>query len=354
MSRPARRCSLLLPGDWSTPTGGFQYDRRLVLALQDEGWQVERVALGEGFPLPEPTVLEAAARRIAALPDDECVIADGLAFGVLPDLVHLHAQRLRWVALVHHPLHLETGLAPAQRDHLYALERRALQAARRIVVTSYATRRELAALGVDSERVDVVLPGTDPAPLTLGSRSAGAGLHLLCVATLTQRKGHAVLLQALSGLRDRMWTLHCVGSDERDPGTAERLHAMSRELGLDSRVHWHGTLDPAALDAQYAAADLFVLPSLYEGYGMVVAEALARGLPVLASRAGALAETLPADAGLLVPPGDPAALAEGLARMIDDTRLRTVCAAGARRARQRLPTWPQTAARFAEVLEAVA
>lgn len=349
-----RSCIFVIPGDWLTPTGGYRYDRRIVFALRAAGWQVACCTLDADFPFPHAAALADAERQVAALADGTLAVTDGLAFGAMPDLVHRHAARLHWVALLHHPLHLETGLDDTARATLLARERRALQAARRVIVTSAATARDLAPLAVPAERIAIVEPGTDPAPPARSNHvAAPSAVRLLCVAALVPRKGHAVLLQALGGLREVDWTLHCVGSTHRDPATAAELHRASVALGLADRVHWHGELDDGALADQYAAADLFVLASHHEGYGMVIAEALAHGLPVVTTTAGALAQTLPPAAGLQVPPGDVAALRAALARLIGDADLRTRCAAGARAAGSRLPNWTQAAAQFAAVLEAV-
>ncbi|HEX3141654.1 MAG TPA: glycosyltransferase family 4 protein, partial [Rhizobacter sp.] len=309
-----RACHFVIPGDWRTPTGGYRYDRRIVEALRESGWQVDRCTLPDGFPWPDAATLARTQSQLDALPDGSLVVADGLAFGAMPELAHRHAKRLRWVALVHHPLHLETGLGDAARATLHARECEALQAARHVIVTSETTARDLAPMGVPAERISVVEPGTDR--VIAHRASVNAAARLLCVATLTSRKGHAVLLQALAGLKSLDWTLHCVGSAQRDPVTAEQLRRASIELGLADRVLWHGELDEAALAAHYAAADLFVLPSFHEGYGMVVTEALAHGLPVVCTTGGALAQTLPSSAGLHVPPGDVEALRDALAVLI--------------------------------------
>ena len=347
-----RRCHFVIPGDWHTPTGGYRYDRRIGMALRESGWQLDLCTLGASFPWPDADTLTHAQAQIDALPDAALVVADGLAFGVLPELAQRHATRLRWVALVHHPLHLETGLDGTARHTLRARECQALQAARRVIVTSETTAHDLAPMGVPPERIRVVEPGTDRVPAR--RVAANAAVHLLCVATLTARKGHAVLLQALAGLKALDWTLHCVGSTQRDKPTSEQVQQLALELGLAERVHWHGELDEAAVAAHYAAADLFVLPSFHEGYGMVITEALAHGLPVVCTTGGALAQTLPRTAGLHVPPGDVAALREALAMLIGQPDKRARFAAGARAAAEQLPTWPQAATRFAAVLEELA
>lgn len=351
-----RACFFLLPGDWHTPTGGYTYDRRLTLALREAGWAVAPQVLEGAWPWPDDTDLAAASAHLGALPDGALVVCDGLAFGALAGVVKPHAQRLRWVALVHHPLHLETGLDAADSARLRAGETQALQLARQVVVTSRSTVVDVVELGVAPSRIAVVEPGTDPmrpagpAPSQQGPARSGP-VQLLCVATLTPRKGHAVLFQALAGLMHLPWALHIVGSTERDPGLAARLQTLAEPLG--ERVVWHGELPHGALHAHYAAADVFVLPSLYEGYGMVVAEAIAHGLPVISTDGGALAHTLPPQAGLQVPAGVVPALQAALERLLVDAALRERFAAGAREAADQLPTWPQQAARFAAVLEAV-
>ncbi|CAN7553480.1 glycosyltransferase family 4 protein [Pseudorhodoferax sp. LjRoot39] len=347
----ARHCVFLVPGDARARTGGTLYDRRIVDGLRAMGWQVDWRSPGDGFPWPDAAARAQAATCIESLPDGALVVADGLAFGVLAELAERHAPRLRWVALVHHPLALESGLSPQDQALLQASERRALACARQVVVTSPATARALDAYAVPAARIAVVAPGTAPAPPARGSRQ---GLSLLCVATVTPRKAHALLLQALAGLRDRPWRLHCVGSLRRDAATAAAAQALAQTLGIAQRVTWHGEVAAAPLQALYAQADLFVLPSQYEGYGMAFAEALAHGLPVVGCAAGAVPDTVPAAAGVLVPPGDGPALSAALQALLDDAPRRQALAASARAAGQRLPRWEQSAARFAAVLEAVA
>jgi glycosyltransferase involved in cell wall biosynthesis len=347
---PQPRVTFVVPGDLASLTGGYGYDRHIMAGLRERGWAVDVVELGDGFPCPDATVLRQAAAQIATIPDGSTVVADGLAFGALPELAAMHAARLRWVALVHHPLALESGLHDGRRQQLFEAERHALAHAGRVVVTSAATARALADYGVAAARVQVVTPGTAAAPLAAGSAGSHGALSMLCVATLIPRKGHALLIEALASLLDRDWTLHCVGSTTRDAITAGNVRAAIAGHGLGARVHLHGEVDDAALQAYYDRADVFVLPSLHEGYGMALAEALARGLPVVSSTAGAIADTVPAAAGLLVPPGDGLALRLALARVLDEPALRDRLAAGARAARKQLPSWEQAVDRFASVL----
>jgi len=340
--------ALVLPGDPLTPTGGYEYDRRIVAGLRARGWEVTVHALDASFPAPTPVARTAARATFARIPDGATALVDGLALGVLPEVAAAEAERLRLVALVHHPLADETGLEPARAEALRRSETQALAAVRFVVTTSGTTARGLARYGVPPERIAVIEPGTDPAPLARGS--GGPGVELLCVAAVVPRKGHAVLIDALSGLADRDWSLTCIGSLDRSPQTVAALRHRIAVLGLAHRVTIHDAVDRATLDACYARADVFVLPTVHEGYGMALAEALARGLPVVSTRAGAVPETVPSDAGLLVPPADPAALREAVARVLDDAALRARLAEGARRARARLPDWDAACARLAAVL----
>ena len=351
VSMSERTLVFVVPGDLNDRTGGYGYDRRIVAGLRATGWVVDVVTLGAGYPFPDASTREHAAQQVAAIPDGSLVVVDGLAFGVMPDLADRHGGRLRWVALVHHPLALETGLAEERRRALLDSERRALATACGVIVTSSTTARELARFGVSAANLRVVTPGTDPAPLATGSGTdeATLGLSLLCVATLIPRKGHTVLIEALQGLQDRKWILHCVGA-ARDADTAKALRAAIEAHGLHARVRLHDEVASSTLHALYDQADAVVLPSFFEGYGMALAEALARGLPVVSTTAGAIPETVPSGAGILVPPGDVLALRSALATLLDERDRRVRLAAGARAARTTLPTWPQAASRFAAAL----
>jgi len=349
--------SIVIPGDLDARTGGYEYDRRIVDGLRALGWQVDVVRLDDSFPFPTTAARDAARRALAAIPDGRLVVADGLAYGVLPDEAERESRRLAIVALVHHPLAAETGLDPGTAAALEASERRALAFARGVVVTSRATAAALARYHVPPERIRVVEPGTDPAPVARRSARVSREhspparpLALLSVATLTPRKGHDILLRALAPLADRRWRLTCAGSVDRDAATTSHVRALVTELGFDDRVALVGDLDAPRLAVEYDGADLFVLPTLYEGYGMAVAEALARGVPVISTATGAIADLVGDDAGLVVAPGDRAAFAAALARAMDDAPLRARMAAGARAARARLPTWPHAAASMAHAL----
>jgi glycosyltransferase involved in cell wall biosynthesis len=157
-------------------------------------------------------------------------------------------------------------------------------------------------------------------------------------------------------LADRNWHLTCAGSLLRHPSTVERLRDRLRADGLTDRVSLVGELSATALAACYDRADLFVLATWRETYGMAVAEALAHGLPVVSTSTGAIPDLVDGRAGragLLVPPGDVRALAGALTRVLDDATLRACLADGARRVRDRLPAWDEAARRMAAAIEHV-
>lgn len=346
---------VFLPGRLDRATGGTVYDCRMVEGLRTLGREVGVHELPESFPHPSAADLAHAEAALAALPDGALAVVDGLALGVLPEAAARHGPRLRLVALVHHPLALETGLDRATADAFRASERAALATAARVVATSATTKGTLLRdYGMAEEAVAVVVPGTDPAPVAAGGGGGvrGNGLALLSVGALVPRKGHDVLLRALIPLADRPWRLTVAGP-VRDAATAARLRSLIDGAGLGARVTLLGAVPPEDLAALYDGADLFVLASYYEGYGMVLTEAAARGLPVVSTTGGAIPATVPAGGGVLVPPGDAAALGAALARLMeapdDLARLR----ARMLEARARLPDWPTQARRLATVLETV-
>ncbi|MFY0990018.1 glycosyltransferase family 4 protein [Halomonas sp. C05BenzN] len=345
--------TLIVAGDPGQLTGGYVYDARMVAELRCRGWRVAVTGLEGRFPEPDATARRSLDAALAALPDAARVVIDGLAMGGLPDVVERHADRLAITALVHHPLADETGLGEARRRRLFDSEVRALAVARRVIVTSAWTARGLSRFRVPEARIRVVEPGVERAALAasaLDLEAAARPQRLLCVATLIPRKGHDLLVEVLAGLADRPWECEAIGSHRRDPAHAARLLAATRHHGLADRLRWPGECGAGDLAAAYHGADLFVLPSHYEGYGMVVTEALARGLPVITTTGGALADTLPPEAGIAVPPGDAAALREALARWCDDAGLRRRLRRGARRVREGLADWHRAGERFAVAL----
>lgn len=336
-----------VPGDLSLPTGGYAYDRRLLAEWAQMGVAARHLELPGSFPDPSEADLAETGRLILSQPYDSVLLIDGLAYGAFPESIAAGLAG-RVAALVHHPLGFEAGLTPERAAALLAREAAALRHASSILVTSPATKRLLVAdFSVPEGRIAVAEPGVDPAPRASGS-AAGEPPRLLAVGSLVPRKGYDVLVAALSGLADRDWSLTIIGAADRAPATAAALAAQIAEAGLADRIRLAGAVDQATLGAAYASADLFVMPSLFEGYGMVLTEALARGLPILCTTGGAAAETAPDAAALKVPPGDAAALRAGLVRLLADGDERKRRSDAAWLAAGALPGWRDTATIVAE------
>lgn len=340
-----RAVRFVVPGALAQRTGGYLYDARIIAELRGRGLRVDVSELAGAFPVVDRAA-EAAAEACLATDPGALLVVDGLA---LPAFARFRGalEARGYVALVHHPLALETGLSRGDAVALGQVERALLSVARRVIVTSPPTARDVEGLGVDAERIGVVLPGTDPAPVSASSSGRG---RLLCAATITPRKGHDVLVSALAELADLPFHLVCAGSTVRDAACVEALRARIDDAGLASRVELVGEVDDEGLGRLYAATDVFVLASHHEGYGMVLAEALARGLPVVSTTAGAIPDVVPADAGVLVPPGSAAALRDALRTVLEGAGAWTRLREGALRARERLPRWDGQGAAFARAI----
>lgn len=342
---------ILIPEDPDLLLGGYRYDQHMVDGLRAAGLACEVHRLSGDFPWVDPVAAQRASNELLDTLPGATVLIDGILLPTLHEVIGRHADRLRIVALVHHPAALESGLTRDERDDVQRRELKALLCARRIIVTSPHTREVLSRSDIPVERIRVAVPGTDEAPLASGSGPGATSLHLLCVAALIPRKGHMSLVEALGEIQDRPWRATFAGSLNRDPDTARRVRERIVALGLEHRISVPGEVAAGELRELYSGADLFVQPSLYEGYGMAISEAIARGLPVVSTTAGAIPSTAPAEASRLVEPGNVGALANALAALLDDPDERARLAAGARHARKRLLTWPEATARFAAELE---
>ena len=334
------------------PTGGNIYDRRVCAGLAEAGWEVLVETVAGSSPERGSSVRADLARVVSAVPDGETVLIDGLIASPAAEQLLPHTGRIRMTVLLHMPL--ATALDPHHDATAERSERSVLRAAAGVVVTSDWTRRQvLTRYQIPAHRVRVARPGAD----RVAAPARPVPGHLICVGVLSRHKGQDLLIEALARLADQDW--HCVlaGSLDRDPDFVERLQTRITRLGYDHRVRFTGVLTGAALSAAYTTADLLVAPSRSETYGMTVTEALAHGLPVIATAVGGLPEAFGSTGdgtspGQLVPPDDPAALAAALRAWLGDEghrqRLRTAV-------RQRQPTllgWEQTTKEIADALTA--
>jgi glycosyltransferase involved in cell wall biosynthesis len=349
-----RELHVVLPGDIDVPTGGNIYDRRVLEGLAvAHGWWVRRADVPGSWPLADDAARAGLVRALDAVPDGGLVLIDGIVGCAAPEVVEPATRRLRVVVLVHLPLPDETGLDSGVAHELARREGRTLRAAAAVVVTSPWAARRVASYGLTDRRVHVAPPGTDTAPL---ARGTGTGAGLVCVGAVAPRKDQLTLVEALARVAELPWTCVCAGPLDRAPGYVAEVRARIASCGLENRVRLVGPLGGRGLAAAYDAADLLVHPARTETFGMVVTEALARGLPVLGTTGGAVGETLGrapdgSVPGLLVPPGDAGALSAALRRWLTEPTLRAGLVRSARARRGTLGTWDQTTQRLSAVLQ---
>lgn len=335
--------------DSARPSGGNVYDRQICTGLSALGWTVKEYPIVGDWPRPHASSYAALAEIAGGVPTDDIVLIDGLIASTASEVLLPQAGRLRMVVLMHMPL----GHAPDAT--LRMQEREVLLAAAAVITTSEWTRQRLLQLyALPPERVHVAHPGVDAAELAPTTPNGGS---LVCVAAVTPGKGHDLFLDALAAARDMDWRLVCVGSTDRDPGYTDHVRKRIDDLALDDRITFVGAKSGTDLEQVYAAADLLVLPTRTETYGMVITEALARGLPVITTRVGGVPEAMGhgddgTRPGLLMAPEDPAALGSALRAWLGDASLRARLRQAAHERRTRLKPWSATASRVAEVLAA--
>ncbi|SOB75123.1 Glycosyltransferase involved in cell wall bisynthesis [Marinobacter sp. LV10R510-11A] len=351
----------IVPGDPNQNTGGYRYVRKLIEALNQAGATAEVTGLPGRFPKPDGIATHGMDSLLSQFADGSWVILDGLAMSAMPSTLEKHAQRLRLVALIHHPLADETGLSLSEQDWFFEREEKALRIVRDVFTTSAFTASRLADYGVDAGRIQTAEPGVEsPAGNALASDTeifgkkheaqASKAPKILCVAHLSPRKAQGHLVDALAGLKGLEWHCTLAGSCERDPVYANGVRQQVQESGLGGRIDFAEEVEEQQLASLYREADLFVLPSLYEGYGMVIDEALAARLPVISSDGGALKHTGNRPGVLLYRAGDTDALQASLRTWLGDSaaleHARELAAAESRNIR----SWADTASLFLQGL----
>jgi glycosyltransferase involved in cell wall biosynthesis len=325
--------TFVVPGRLNQLTGGYLFERHIVEGLRARGRVVRVIELSARDPRADDAM-------IAAIPDGARTVVDGLALTSLGEVVAAQARRLRVIAFVHGPLAQETDLPLAAAQRAALREAGLLSRVRGILCPSRRTAAGVEGYGISSERIAVVSPGTAK-PRRPSRLRRGPVRALLCVANVVPRKGHELLVDAMAEIVDLDWNLLCIGSLERDRATALAVRRKILATGLARRIALAGERPPRAVERAYQRADAFILPSFHEGYGMVYAEAMVHGLPVIATTAGAIPETVPHQAGLLVPPGNPLALSRAVRRVITQPAFAARLAAGSRAAGALLPSWLQ-------------
>ncbi|WP_282128959.1 glycosyltransferase family 4 protein [Roseobacter litoralis] len=338
-----------IPGDKDRRTGGFLYEATVLRVLNEQGFATAHLQLPDGFPDPSASDMQTALAALRDVPSEVPIILDGLVFGAI-DPEGLAQVQAPIIAMIHHPLGTETGLSPARAAFLRANEAAALTHTAQVIVPSPHTAQVLTReFGADPQTITVALPGFDRP--TRNSPPVDPPL-ILSVGLLAERKGHDVLLDALSNIRDLRWSAAICGQ-VHDPVVADKLTRQCRELGLCDRVTFTGELDETALRRHFEAASIFALATRYEGYGMVLSEAMLFGLPVVSCEVGAVPETV-GEAGLLTPPDDPVAFAAALRHILTSSETATQLSGLSKARAETLPTWQDTAQIFQTVVRKAA
>lgn len=320
-------------GDPARVSGGSVFDLRVADGLRALGWEVRLRECGHDAPLTDV---------LGEAPPDAAVLVDGLVAVRSPDAL---AASARWGTREGEPriavlAHMVVAAFECADGADLEAERRALAHADLVVTTSAWARDELVRRGlVPAERVAVARPGADGAP---GEARTTDGTSLLCVGVVAPHKGQDLLVEALASAPGA-WRCTVAGSVAVDPGFAQRVAARAEAAGISDRLTWAGAVDRGVMEALYARADLLVAPSRTESYGMAAAEALRRGIPVLASRVGGLPEAVGPAGGMLVPPTSEG-FGDALRQWMTEPSLRAALTRGARREAPRRPTWHDTAA----------
>ncbi|MCP2322035.1 glycosyltransferase involved in cell wall biosynthesis [Hamadaea flava] len=327
MTSAVQTVHFVVPSDIdATPSGGNVYDRHVIDRLGIVGRVPAEHPVAGAWPHPSPADLDRLDQALAALPDRATVVVDGLIGSAAPAVLARH-QRLRLILLMHMPLSTPEEAA-------------ALRSVSAVVTTSQWTRRLVSSwYAYRGDRVHVAEPGVDARPIHPGT---AAGTQLICVAAVTPGKGQDILVDALATLTDLEWTLDCAGPLDRDPAYVDALRKQIDAAGLTDRIvlggvrtRWNG--------------DLLCLASRGETYGMVIGEALAQGMPVVAADVGGVPEAL-GRGGLLVPPDDPASFARAVRSWLTDPHVRADLRTAALARRSSLTGWDETVRRFAAAL----
>ena len=315
---------LLVPGDINTLTGGYIYNKRMVNGLLEMGHNIKVYSIAVDFPFPSPESRQQFVNIINAIPKDETIIIDSLAFGAIPELLRKIKLNHPIIALIHMPLSVRNEFTDVQNKRLSILEKKAFTYADLIVVTSAFTMNLLKELGVDPLKIVVVLPGVEV--LSHKNKYALFPYKLITVSNFTRNKGHLLLVDALNEIKYLNWTLDCYGNTDFDPEYVDTISRLIDFNNLTDKIFIHGPITGNELSKAYVNSDLLIHPSEFETYGMVLTEAMAHGVPVIASAGGAIAQTVPASIGAFFKVNDSKSLQQTIKELLlDSNKYQNLC-----------------------------
>ncbi|MFY9607881.1 MAG: glycosyltransferase family 4 protein [Blastocatellia bacterium] len=349
----------IVPGDIRRQTGGSLYNRKLAERLSERGLRLEMITVPDlpylagliAGVIIAPCLLLRLARR-----NYDVVVEDGWAHPttLLFNLACRLTGGVRLVIIVHQVRWRATK--PPVRFIVRMVEQVALRCAHLIVAVSHFIAGEVEGLVGKSERIALGRPGSAPLPGSVWERgeTEAAPLRLLFVGNCTRLKGLDHLIAALGLLGDIPLRLDVVGDVNVERQYYKRLVRQAKALGVSERITFHGAVSHDHVGNFYSRADIFAFPSLYEGFGIVLAEAMHAGLAIVATRTGAANEIVSeGENALIVPLADSVALAGALRRLATDAALREDFGRRSRQLSHSLPTWKQTCDNVCDQIEII-
>jgi glycosyltransferase involved in cell wall biosynthesis len=310
---------LLYSGDYNALTGGFIYNKRIVEGLKLKGHEIKLHPLPGDFPYPSVDHRNYCMYITQLIPIGEPIIIDSIVFGIIPEILKELSIKNPIIGLIHLLYTVNPNYSIHERESLAISEKESCNYTSAMVATSFFTQQLLLKLRVNRNIISVILPGVDNYPRK--TNYAVTPTKLLCVSNYTTGKGYLTLIKALTLLKDKDWEINCYGNQEFDPEYVRQIKSKIDENGLENRIHIHSAIKDKELSDAYLNADLLVHPSNFETYGMVLTEALAHGLPVVASTGGGIKETVPEKMGFFFTPGDANSLKSVLTDLMDNPKI---------------------------------
>jgi glycosyltransferase involved in cell wall biosynthesis len=317
--------------------------------LSEKGHQVRIHNLRNDFPFPDNLSLRECKEILDHITPGDPILIDSLAAGpLLPVLAPLYDKH-PFVALIHLPLSHNLDIPLSQREILAQQEKSVMSLSAGLVVTSKYTGELIADWGIDSHVIHVILPGVEAEEQKNSYPTLPR--NLLCVANYLENKGQLLLIKALAEMKMFNWVMNFYGHQDIDKRYVSELLSQIRHHGLANRIFIHGPISGSALTQAYLHSDLFILPSYFETYGMVLTEALAHGIPVIASTGGGIPYTVPPSMGILFKPGDIRELQLIAKAILENTWLYGKLWNEAANYHKQVNTWTQSVEEFEKLLQ---
>ena len=368
------RIGFVIYGSLDTVSGGYLYDRKLVEYLRAQGDTVEVISLpwrnyaahltdNFHFRLPRADVIASEVKQSPSIRRFDILIQDELNH---PSLILANAGKHPYpiVSLVHH-LRCSESRPKWQNDFYRVVERKYLQSVDGFIFNSKTTERVVRGLletgELESGKPSVVAyPPTDRfgdrmiSEAEIRDRAKSEELRILFLGNVIHRKGLHTLLKAVEGQTSKV-RVDVVGGLKTEPGYADEMRRLVAVNGLSSAVTFHGTLDNEPLIEIYRRSHLMIVPSSYEGFGIVYLEGMGFGLPAIGTTAGAAGEIIAhGEDGYLIEPDDAVALAKYLGELERNRELLAGLSLNALKRFKSQPRWEETAGGIREFLHQMA